>query len=447
MRHIEDEFSGTPYLIESDADSVARFSSVQEKATRSREKSVSVQARIATEGQELFEPYVRAIRSRLVAESNSIEGYDWSYSQVTEVALMYKELLQAPVGSLMEAVRQDPRVYQALGLYKAHEIADEWAKSSTRPQEYEIRSLHALIASGEAYAGRYKTQANEIGGTKLRTADPWDVALKMRELSDWWQTCSTDPALEATIIHAWLTHIHPFEDGNGRMARILANLALARNGFPPLLIQSRVDRGQYYDALAESDEGDLLPLYDLFVNVLNRTVRIMSKPGYVRDIIRDRLLTTSRNRYGLWKALPERYFNALSGELKKQGWSLLLQGYPDLSSFALLEDKDPEGNSWFAKVIDRDRIPRWLLWYGFTSQKMSDLIGEEDRYPSIFTSIRDDDPTSIHPYKPFQPGGTFPDEIVLRPMEKKPVLFRSGYEVDEFDLTTAAHYMAEALTS
>ncbi|MFC8806351.1 Fic family protein [Streptomyces anthocyanicus] len=447
MRHVEEKFSGTPYLIASDADSLARFSSVQDRAIRSREKSVAVQARIAAEGQELFGPYVRAIRSRLVAESNSIEGYDWSYSQVTEVALMYKELLEAPVGSLMQAVRQDPRVYQALGLYKAHEVADEWAMSSERPHEYEIRSLHSLIASGESYAGKYKVQANEIGGAALRTADPWDVALKMRELSDWWQDCSVDPALEATIIHAWLTHIHPFEDGNGRMARILANLALARNGFPPLLIQSRVDRGQYYDALAESDEGDLLPLYDLFVSVLNRTVRIMSKPDYVRDIIKDRLLTTSRNRYGLWKTLPESYFGALSSELKGRGWSLLLQGYPDLASFALLEERDSGGNSWFAKVVDGDRVPRWLLWYGFPSQKLCDVSGEVIRYPSIFTSIRDDDPTSIHPYRPYQPGGTFPDEIVLRPMEKRPVLFRSGYDVDELDLPTAVRYMADALTA
>ncbi|MDX2574899.1 Fic family protein [Streptomyces scabiei] len=446
MRHVEEEFAGTPYLIASDTYSLTRFSTVQEKAVRSREKSIAVQSRIATEGQELFEPYQRAIRSRLVAESNRIEGYEWSHSQVTEVALMYKELLQAPIGSLMQAVRQDPRVYQALGLYKAHEVADEWARASARPHEYEIRSLHALIASGEPYAGKYKAQGNEIGGTSLRTAAPWDVGLKMRELSDWWQDCSVNPALEATIIHAWLTHIHPFEDGNGRMARILANLALARNGFPPLLVQSRVDRGQYYDVLAESDEGDLLPLYDLFVSVLNRTVRIMSKPDYVRDIIKDRLLTTSQNRYGLWKALPERYFGALSSELKGRGWSLLLQGYPDLESFALLEEKDSEGNSWFAKVLDRDRAPRWLLWYGFTSQRMQDLSGDDLRYPSIFTSIRDDDPTSIHPYRPFQAGGTFPDEIVLRPMEKRPVLFRSGYEVDELDLSTAARYMADALT-
>lgn len=144
--------------------------------------------------------------------------------------------------------------------------------------------------------------------------------------------------------------------------------------------------------------------YDLFVSVLNRTVRIMSKPEYVRDIVKDRLLTTSRNRFALWKALPEKYFSALSREMKVRGWSLLLQGYPDLASFSLLEESDPEGNSWFAKVLDRDRVPRWLLWYGFSSQRMLDISREGIRYPAIFTSIRDDNPASIHPYRPFQPG-------------------------------------------
>ncbi|MFE2522868.1 Fic family protein [Streptomyces sp. NPDC059382] len=447
MNSIEAHFAGTPYLISTERASIQRFSAVQSKAEASREKSVSVQSRIATEGRELFEPYTRAIRSRLVSESNRIEGYEWSYSEVNEVALTYKELLNASVGSLMQAVRQDARVYQALGLYKAHEIADDWAKSSERPREFEVRQLHRLITSGEVYAGRYKQAENEIGGTSLRTAAPWDVPLKMQELCDWWQECTVDPALEATIVHAWLTHIHPFDDGNGRMARILANLALARNGFPPLLVQSQVDRGQYYDALGASDDGDILPLYDLFVTILNRTVRVMSRPGYVRDVIHDRLLTTSRTRYDLWRPQCEKFFQALSVELKRRGWTALLQGSPDLTSFALIEGRNPEGNCWFLKVVDPDGVSQWLLWFGFNGEKMCDLMNEESRFPSIFVSVRDDSPDRVHPYRPVQFGGIFPDEIVLRPMEKKPVFYRSGYELDELDVLTAARYAAEALTA
>ncbi|MEU2075043.1 Fic family protein [Streptomyces sp. NPDC013489] len=447
MGEVDDIFAGTPYLISEDEAATTRFRIVEEKATRSREKSIAVQERIAIEGQEMFEPYVRAIRTRLVAESNRIEGYDWTYRQVNEVALTYRELLQAPVGSLMQAVRQDPRVYEALGLYKAHEIADEWARGSVRPREYEMRSLHELIASGEAYAGRYKEVENEIGGTRHRTSAPWEVPIHMRELSDWWQQCDVNPALEATVVHAWLTHIHPFEDGNGRMARLLANMSLARNGFPPLLVRSSVDRGQYYDALARSDDGDMLPLYDLFVQVLNRTVRLMSRPDYVREIVKDRLLSTVRDRFDLWKILPDQFFIALSEAFKARGWSVLLQGNPDLSSYALLEDLDLEGNSWFGKVLDGDRVPQWLLWYGFKSEVLRDLDGSVKRYPSIFVSVRDENPEAIHPYRPLRFDEGPVEEIVLRPMEPKTVLLRRGYDIEEKSILDAAKILAGELAS
>lgn len=447
MGIIDDIFRGTPYLISGDEASMKRFDVVKSKAEKSRDKSIAVQSRIANEGQELFEPYTRAIRSRIVSESNKIEGYEWTYDEVNKVVLTYRELLESSIGSIMQAVRHDPRVYQALGLYKAHQVADDWAKSAERPREYEIRALHELITSGESHAGRYKQVENEIGGTNLRTAGPWEVPQKMHELSSWWQECTVDPALEATVVHAWLTHIHPFEDGNGRMARILANMALARNGFPPLLVQSGVDRGQYYDALAASDGGDLLPLYDLFVSILNRTVRLMSKPGYVRDLIHDRLLTTSKDRYNLWKQSPQTFLNLLRDELTERGWTVQLQGIPDLHSFSLLEERDRDGNSWFAKVYDEDGFPKWLLWWGFNSTDMCDLMKNKTHFPSIFTSIRDDDPNKVHPFKHLSMGGEFPDEVVLRPLEKTPVLYRSGYHLEDLDMYTAARYMAQSLTS
>ncbi|MEV7175994.1 Fic family protein [Kitasatospora sp. NPDC093679] len=447
MDSVEASFARTPYLIPGDTATVSRFMSVRQKAETSRDKSLAVQARIAAESEELFEPYTRAIRSRIVSESNRIEGYDWSYSEVNEVVVTYRELLDAPLGSLMRAVRQDPRVYQALGLYKAHEIADEWAKSSSRPREFEIRALHDLITSGEEYAGRYKQAENSIGGTSLRTASPWDVPLKMQELCDWWQESAVDPALESTIVHAWLTHIHPFDDGNGRMARILANMALARNGFPPLLVQSQVDRGQYYDALAASDEGDILPLYDLFVAILNRTVRLMAKPDYVRDIIQDRLLTSSKARHELWLTQLNEFISHLDGELERAGWSTLPQGKPDLTSFALLEERNADGNSWCLKVIDPSGISQWLIWYGFNSDKMCDLSGGATQFPSLFFSVRETSPERIHPYRHVEYGGTFPDEIVLRPLERKPVFWRSRYELDELEMTQAARLVAEALIS
>ena len=269
----------------------------------------------------------------------------------------------------------------------------------------------------------------------------------MSELSDWWTSAELEPALRATVVHAWLTHIHPFDDGNGRMARLLANLALTQSGYPPLFIRAESDRGQYYDALEASDKGDILPLYDLFVTILRRTVRIMSSPTYVEDVARDRLLTSVESQRALWVTLPAAFLKDFQGRLAEYGWQAELQGVPDASSFALLADRDADGNSWFLKVFDERYRPAWLLWYGYNSNELERCTGERGTgYPSIFLSPRDEQPESVHPYRPrFHDQSDVPNEIVLRPLKKDGALLRWGFETDEMTVGKAAISVADAL--
>jgi len=376
-----------------------------------------------------------------------IEGYQWSAEQVREVVTTHRELLNQPTATIVESVRSDPRVFEALGLYKAHEIADSWADQGATPRQFEVRALHGLITAGEHYAGKYKSADNEIGGTTLRTTPHWDTQRAMGELCDWWSTTDADPALTATVVHAWLTHIHPFEDGNGRMARLLANMALAQNSYPPLLVRSSADRGQYYDCLAASDEGDILPLYDLFVQILRRTVRSMSAPNYIRDIVQGRLLTSWQNKLAMWKPLASAFMGTLNHELAAAGWSCTEQGFPDVRSFSLLADLHAEGNSWFLKILNESRQAEWLLWFGFNSHLYCESMGKKSEYPSIFPSVKDPSRASIHKFL-YVPAndGRFPDEIVIRPLESKPCIIRCGSVIREMSIDGAAKYVAERLT-
>jgi Fic family protein len=71
-----------------------------------------------------------------------------------------------------------------------------------------------------------------------------------------------DPVLKAAIAHFWFVTIHPFEDGNGRIARALADLLLARSEgtsqrFYSMSAQIRAERNKYYDCLEETQKGDL----------------------------------------------------------------------------------------------------------------------------------------------------------------------------------------------
>lgn len=65
--------------------------------------------------------------------------------------------------------------------------------------------------------------------------------------------------------------IHPFVDGNGRTARLLANLILLQGGYPIVVLRVE-DRARYYAALEVSHTGDLTPFLDLFLDRLADSV-------------------------------------------------------------------------------------------------------------------------------------------------------------------------------
>ncbi|WP_409562701.1 Fic family protein [Hyphomicrobium sp. MC8b] len=85
----------------------------------------------------------------------------------------------------------------------------------------------------------------------------------MKAFLAWFNSApDTDPVLKAAIAHLWFVTIHPFEDGNGRIARAIADMALARSEGSPqrfysMSAQIRLERGAYYDILEATQKGDL----------------------------------------------------------------------------------------------------------------------------------------------------------------------------------------------
>lgn len=80
------------------------------------------------------------------------------------------------------------------------------------------------------------------------------------------------PDLSAAWLHHRFLQIHPFQDGNGRVARALASLVLIRAGWLPLVVTRR-DRPRYISALQEADSGTPRPLIDLFGSIQKRAFR------------------------------------------------------------------------------------------------------------------------------------------------------------------------------
>ena len=88
-----------------------------------------------------------------------------------------------------------------------------------------------------------------------------------------------DPVLRAALAHLWFVTIHPFDDGNGRIARAIADMVLARSENSPqrfysMSAQIRLERNAYYSILEETQKGtlDITPWVEWFLGCLGRAI-------------------------------------------------------------------------------------------------------------------------------------------------------------------------------
>ncbi len=103
---------------------------------------------------------------------------------------------------------------------------------------------------------------------------------EMTAFLEWFnKPADTDEVLKAGLAHLWFVTIHPFEDGNGRIARAIADMALARSESSPqrfysMSAQIRQERGAYYDILERAQNGtlDITSWMEWFVGCLGRAI-------------------------------------------------------------------------------------------------------------------------------------------------------------------------------
>ena len=111
-------------------------------------------------------------------------------------------------------------------------------------------------------------------GSVHEYSPPVHVRSEMDNLVEWYNqyaNANINPILVAAWLHHRFTQIHPYQDGNGRVARALANLVLVKHELFPVVI-TRDQRPQYIEALEEADAGNLKPLSRLFAEIEKKTI-------------------------------------------------------------------------------------------------------------------------------------------------------------------------------
>jgi Fic family protein len=147
------------------------------------------------------------------------------------------------------------------------------------------RSGMASIKTGawrDENAGPMQVVSGAVGKEKVHFEAPKANRLKkeMTTFLNWFEgKDAIDPVLKAGLAHLWFVTIHPFEDGNGRIARAIADMALARSEhssqrFYSMSAQIKLEHKEYYDILelTQKDTMDVTPWMLWFLNCLGRAI-------------------------------------------------------------------------------------------------------------------------------------------------------------------------------
>ena len=109
------------------------------------------------------------------------------------------------------------------------------------------------------HAGQYKTRPNSVitrYGDRFEYASPEETSGLMGDLVDWYNVAEQEGKLSpvelAALFHYRYIRIHPFEDGNGRIARLMMNFILTRHDYPMIVVRSR-KKSEYLEALHQAD--------------------------------------------------------------------------------------------------------------------------------------------------------------------------------------------------
>jgi Fic family protein len=179
--------------------------------------------------------------------SNAIEGNTLSAVETTLVIEKGVTISGKPLRDHLEA----------LDHYDAIRYVRELARENTPLTESDVRNLHRLIVqrSRPDIAGRYADLARYVRTEAGRHEfpSPAEVPARMGDFAQWLSAAPNTPETAFTA-HRRLVDIHPFNDGNGRTARLVMNLVLIRGGYPPLAVRPE-DRPAYIRALQQAQAG------------------------------------------------------------------------------------------------------------------------------------------------------------------------------------------------
>ena len=228
--------------------------------------------------------------------SNSLEGNKLTYGEtkafllhgITAQGKPFRDYLDIKghheaIDSLLGIVRQEEPLTEA-DLRELHRVI------LVEPYQVEARTSDGQPTKRTIQPGQYKTMPNHVEtstGEIHYYATPEETPAKMADLMGWYRRemdkGELHPLILAATFHYQFVAIHPFDDGNGRMARLLMNLIFMQAGYSPAIIHTE-DKNNYLLALEQADTGDLEPFIVQIGNELLNSLNLFLRGAKGEDI-------------------------------------------------------------------------------------------------------------------------------------------------------------------
>lgn len=205
--------------------------------------------------------------------SNAIEG---NALTLQETALILKEGITINEKPLKEHL-------EAVGHKDAFYYIEELVKDKVELSEKAIKDIHSLVLMDKPQdRGIYRRIPVTILGAIHELAQPYLVPVLMEQLINEYNHEMKDKNIieRVALFHLKFEGVHPFIDGNGRTGRLLLNLELMKEGYPPINIKFK-DRRKYYDCFSDyhlknGDPGMLTDMVKKYVEEeLERYISIL----------------------------------------------------------------------------------------------------------------------------------------------------------------------------
>lgn len=196
--------------------------------------------------------------------SNAIEGNTLT---LQETRLVIQEGLTVSGKSLIEHLEA-----------KNHPKAIAYIENmiDNKIKEQNILELHNILFTGYCEnPGNYRNSQVYITGSDFMPPPAFEIPELISSLVEWVNNNPQElrPIELAALFHHKLVSIHPFDDGNGRIGRLIMNLLLIKKGYP-LTVVKQVDRKKYYDSLKKADAENFRPLVNFTARCVEQSLDI-----------------------------------------------------------------------------------------------------------------------------------------------------------------------------